>query len=215
MKRNSLYLIVCSALCLSTALTLISCGGDGGSDDGDLLIQGNVSDTIAGRSARGLEGYLVSALGTGDITDADGQFELFGDTGNVPAQTVLTLTALDGGRQDLVLNTSGTPPFTVAISINPDGTAEATVTDNENSESGDQPAPVPSAAPTVVPTPEEPSDEPSDPPAPPEPTATPAPDETPFDESQDCFCDNGFGPVAPSFTCPDTGAHPTDCRPGQ
>lgn len=208
MRRNTFYLSLGSLLCVTTVGVLASCGGGGGGgDDSSLLIRGTISDIAQARtSTRSLSGVTISGLGASDTSDADGNFSLFGDPDTVPAQTVLTVDTTGTGGTTVALNTTGTPPFDVQLTVNADGSVSGTATQgsadtstSNNSEDSSSDADDTDTQPPV---------------ASPIPTATVEPEGTPtIDESSDCFCDDGFGPVAPSFTCPDTGKHPTNCMP--
>lgn len=183
-------------LCLVVVVMLVSCGGS--SDDGQLLISGNIanSNTRMLQNLRdGLAGYTVSALGDKDVTDSGGNFQIFGNS-SVPPQTLLTIESPDGTTTDFVIDTSGTTPFIINFAVDSNGAL--VVSSSESAGGGDGSSlstPVPEV-PTVVGTVF--------------PTSIPD-DNGGFSESADCFCNDGFGPVAPSFVCADTGKHPTNC----
>ena len=203
MRGKSFGVIVGSALCALVIFTLISCGGGSGGDNGDLIISGTLSDGSAraihlAGTRDGYLGYNVSGLGDSDTTDANGNFQIFGNLSNVPTQTLLTIDSPSGTSNNIVLDTSGSAPFVVVIVFNADGSLTGTVTSGAPNSGTEVPTIDPTYGPTYEPTVY--------------PTATTSSDDG-FSEDYDCYCNDGYGPVAPSFTCADTGAHPTNCSP--
>lgn len=209
MKRKPSHLILGALFVASTVTLLWSCGGN--SNSGDLIIDGTLSNASS-RAAHnvtvrdGLVGYNISALGDSDTTDVNGKFQLFGDLGHIPAQTLITFDNPMGQSSNFVLDTSGTPPFIVTFNVNADGSIDgATTTSNSPGTTTVVPTSLPTASgteePTSVPTTLGTST----------PTTEPTSDSGGFSENADCFCNDGFGPVAPSYTCADTGGHPTNC----
>ena len=209
MRRKPLGLFVGLVLGLTVIVTLISCGG--GSDSGDLIIDGSLSSvSVAAKqlieTRDGLVGYNISGLGDSDTTDINGKFQIFGDRFNIPAQTLLIIDNPDGTSSNVVLDTSGAAPFIVNLTFNGDGSISGVVIPND-----------PGSNPTANPTDFFATQAPTS-------FATSAPTEIPistatvssggdggFSENADCFCNDGYGPVAPSFTCADTASHPTNC----
>lgn len=185
---------------------LVGCGGD--SDDGDLIIDGTLlapsARSFSFEAKEGPGGYTISALGSTDVTGAEGNFQLFADSSNIPALTLITIGFPNGSESPLIVDTSGTPPFALLITIDENGTVSSELAP------GNSPPPIAPPSGTISATPE-----PTPPSAPTSaptfaPTIAPTADGE-FDENSDCFCDDGFGPVAPSFTCADTRNHPTNC----
>ena len=207
MRSKPLGYFIGFVLGLSVIFTLISCGN--GSDSGDLIIDGTISAETAAAlqllgTRDGFAGYNISGLGDSDTSDANGKFQIFGDLGNIPVETLLTISDPGGTISDFVVDTSGSAPFTLILIVNADGTISGSVTPFT-------PGSDPTAVPTdVVGTPDPTSEATSAPTV-----AATSPTTTDsgggFSEEADCFCNDGFGPVAPSFTCADTGGHPTNC----
>ena len=199
MRKKSVGILLGSALSISVVMTLISCGGSGG-DNGDLIISGSLVDGSARVAKRlatrdGFAGYNISGLGDSDTTDANGNFQIYGNLANVPTETLLTIDGPSGTSNNVVLNTSGSAPFIVVITFNADGSISSSVTSGTPDSATEQPTSDPTYGPTFSPTELV------------EPTAT----FSQPSEDSDCFCNDGFGPVAPSFVCADTGSHPSNC----